>query len=122
MEQEIKNRKVNRGAKVVHVVDQKIIDQAKEEYGENRVKIIGLPLNDEFTEIQEVLASVPDRNVVSQVMLYADKNMKKSQEILVKNCLITHIKEVLADDSLFYTCAGELSKLIPIREGYVKNA
>ncbi|MEA4916546.1 hypothetical protein [Proteiniphilum sp.] len=98
-----------------------MIMNAKNKYGENNVKYLDLPLNDESTDFKTVLAAVPTRNVMGQYRRYADTDPKKADEILVKNCLLSHKDEVLADDGLFYGALTGIGELIPIRKAIVKN-
>lgn len=88
----------------------------KKEYGD-KLKALLLPLDDYNSEYLEVLAIVPSRAIVSQVMKYLQSNPVKGQEILVKNCLLTSKEEVMNNDGLFFAAAGLISELMPIREG-----
>ncbi len=98
-----------------------MIAEAKAKYGENNVKILLLPLDDEGHETKGVLALVPSRSVVGQFRRWADTDPKKADEILVKNCLLSSKDEVLADDGLFYGALSGLAELIPVRKAIVKN-
>lgn len=98
-----------------------MIANAKAKYGEKKVKLIDLPVDDDATAYKTVLATVPTRAVIGQYMKYDSIDPKKAQEILVKNCLLSHKEEVLADDGLFYGLFGSLSELIPYRKGIIKN-
>lgn len=98
-----------------------MIAGAKTKYGENNVKYLELPLNDEGTEHKTVLACVPSRAVLGQYRRFADTDPKKADEILVKNCLLSHKDEVLADDGLFYGALTGIADLIPARKAIVKN-
>ena len=68
-----------------------------------------------------MVAVVPDRATMSQYMKYSDTNPKKAQEILIKQCVVTHLEEVLQDDALFMTAVSLVADLIPIRDGRVKK-
>ncbi|MEL3904447.1 MAG: hypothetical protein P1P63_04980 [Treponemataceae bacterium] len=98
-----------------------MIAGAKTKHGENNVKYLDLPLNDEGTEFKTVLACVPSRAVLGQYRRFADTDPKKADEILVKNCLLSHKDEVLADDGLFYGALTGIADLIPVRKAIVKN-
>jgi hypothetical protein len=98
-----------------------MIAEAKAKHGEDKVKIIALPVDDESSAYKEVLACVPSRNIVGQYRRFADTDPKKADEILVKNCLLSHKDEVLADDGLFYGALSGIADLIPVRKAIVKN-
>lgn len=98
-----------------------MIAEAKVKHGEDKVRILSLPLDDANTEYKEVLAVVPKRQVIGMYQRFADSDPNKAQEILVKNCLLSHKEEVLADDGLFFTALALIAKLIPVREGSIKN-
>lgn len=102
-------------------ITQEMVDQAKAKHGEGKVKCIMLPKDDDNNEFLNVLAIVPSRSVVGQYRRYADSDPKKADEILVKNCLLSHKDEVLADDGLFFGAVTGLAELIPVRQGIVKN-
>jgi hypothetical protein len=102
-------------------ITQEMIDEAKAKHGNDKVKFIDLPLDDESTAHKTVLATVPTRSTVGQYRRYADTEPKRADEILVKACLLSHKEEVLADDGLFYGALSGIAELIPVRKGIIKN-
>lgn len=98
-----------------------MIAEAKNKYGEDSVKFIDLPLNDDGSEYKTVLARVPSRAITGQYRRFAESDPNKADETLVKNCLLSHKEEVLADDGLFFGALSGIASLIPIRKGIVKN-
>ncbi|MDR1459154.1 MAG: hypothetical protein LBI60_02960 [Bacteroidales bacterium] len=117
MEKEVKETKEN----MPEGVSKEMIEQAKLKYGQDKVKFLELPKDDEGTEFLTVLATVPTRTVIGQFTRFMESDPKKAQEILVKYCLLSHKDVVLADDGLFYGAVSTLADLIPIRKGIVKN-
>lgn len=97
-------------------VKQEVKDRLKTEHGD-KLRSLLLPKDDYDTEYLEVLAIVPSRSIVGQFMKFVNADPKKAQEILVKNSLLTHKEEVLADDGLFSAAFGLITDLIPIRQG-----
>lgn len=97
-------------------VSKEIKEQFKKEHGD-KLKALQLPLDDYGTDELEVLAVVPTRKVVGQVLKFLKTDPNKGQEILVKNCLLTSKEEVLKDDALFYAASELLMELVPIRQG-----
>ena len=50
-----------------------------------------------------------------------DSDPKKADEILIKNCLLSHKEQVMADDELFTSTIATISDLIVVRKGILKN-
>lgn len=98
-----------------------MIAEAKKKHGEDKVKILAIPVDDDATAYKEVLAIVPTRRIIGMYQRFQDSDPAKAQEILVKNCLLSHKDEILADDGLFFGALTLLAKLIPVREGIIKN-
>lgn len=103
------------------VITSEMITAAKEKYGEDKVKIAELPLDDDGKNILEVLVRVPDRKIIGEFEKWADKNPDKSKEILVNACLLTFVEQVKSDDTLFFTAVNAIAELIPIRKAIIKN-
>lgn len=104
-------------AKETKTVSSEIIDRI----GQDNLRRIELPKDDNGDEILEVIVSVPDRRTMGQYLKYQNVNPAKAQEILVKGCLHTDKDEVLNDDALFLSCVSALAELIPIRETKIKK-
>jgi hypothetical protein len=102
-------------------ITKEMITEAKQKYGEGKVKLIELPKDDDGNETVTVLATVPSRSVLGQFQRFQTVDPKKADEIMVKNCLLSHKEIVLADDGLFYAALNALGELIPIRKGIIKN-
>lgn len=98
-----------------------MISAAKVKHGEDKVRLIELPVDEDSTSYKTVLACVPTRSVVGQYRRFADSDPKKADEILVKACLLSHKEEVMADDGLFYAALDGIATLIPVRKAIVKN-
>jgi hypothetical protein len=102
-------------------ITQEMIDAAKAKHGADKVKLVAIYKENSDDVDKTVLAVVPSRNIVGQFRRYADSDPRKADEILVKNCLLSHLEEVLADDGLFYGALSGIAELIPIRKAIVKN-
>ena len=98
-----------------------MVAEAKQKHGEDKIRLIEIPIDDEGSGYKTVLACVPSRTVVGQFRRWADTDPKKADEILVKACLLSHKEEVLADDGLFFGALSGIAELIPIRKAIVKN-
>lgn len=102
-------------------ITQEMIAEAKKKHGAEKIRLIDLPLDEAGTAYKTVLARVPDRPTVGQYRRFADADPKRADEILVKNSLLSHKEEVLADDGLFYGALEGIAQLIPVRKAIVKN-
>lgn len=89
--------------------------------GEKNLRRLELPTDDSGVNTLEVIVRVPDRRTLGQYLKFIQANPAKAQEILVKNCVLTHLEEILDDDGLFLTACSQLAELIPIREGIIKK-
>ena len=102
-------------------ITEAMVADAKVKHGEDKVKLIDLPIDEEASAYKTVLACVPSRTVVGQYRRWAETDPKKADEIIVKACLLSHKEEVLADDGLFYGALAGIAELIPVRKAIVKN-
>ena len=102
-------------------ITEAMVADAKVKHGEDKVKLIDLPIDEEASAYKTVLACVPSRTVVGQYRRWAETDPKKADEIIVKACLLSHKYEVLADDGLFYGALAGIAELIPVRKAIVKN-
>jgi hypothetical protein len=102
-------------------ITQEMIDSAKAKYGADKVKLVEI-LSENGSEVEKtVLVIVPSRSVVGHYRRYSETDPKKADEIMVKNCLLSHLDEVLADDKLFYGALAGVAELIPVRKAAIKN-
>ncbi|MGP1514460.1 MAG: hypothetical protein ACTTJH_00685 [Bacteroidales bacterium] len=102
-------------------VTQEMIKAWQERYGENKVKIAQLPMDDDGKAYKKVIIRVPDRKVMSEFEKWMDKNPDKAKEIMINACLLSGKDEVKADDGLFFGAADAIAQLIPVRVAIVKN-
>lgn len=92
----------------------------KEKYGEKAIKIVSL-YRDGTMEPFDFMARRPDRKITSEYMKHVDKNFEKATNILITNCCLTKADEIKGDDELFYSAGTQLSDLLPIGRGEIKN-
>lgn len=102
-------------------ITEAMISDAKTKHGANKVRILSIPVDDDATAYKDVLAIIPTRRIIGMYQRFQDSDPLKAQEILVKNCLLSHKDEIMADDGLFFGALNLLAKLIPVREGIIKN-
>lgn len=111
----------NKEVKLPEGVSAEMIKAWKERYGENKVKIASLPMDDDGKAYKDVVVRVPDRKVMSEFEKWLDKNPDKAKEIMINACLLSNKDEVKADDGLFFGCADAIAQLMPIRTAIIKN-
>lgn len=97
------------------------ITAAKEKYGEDKVKVADLPLDDNNEQFLPVLMTVPTRKTLGEFEKWSASQPDKAKEILLNACLLTSKDEVKSDDALFLTAVNAIADLIPIRKAIVKN-
>lgn len=102
-------------------ITEEMVAQAKEKYGDKKVKIAELPKDDNGDEFLSVLVRVPDRKTLDEFEKWMDKSPGKAKEILLNACLLSHKDEVKADDGLFLSAVEAIAQLIPIRKAVIKN-
>lgn len=102
-------------------ITKEMVSAAKVKYGADKVKYIDI-LKENSDDVEKtVLACVPSRNIIGQYRRFCDTDPKKADEILVKNCLLSHKEEIIASDPLFYGAVNGLAEMIPMRRAIVKN-
>lgn len=99
-------------------ITQEMINAAKAKGHD--VKLAEVPVDD-YGATRTFLVCVPSRTVLGQFRRWMDTDPKKADDILVKNCLLSHKDEVLANDELFTGVMATLSDLIVVRKGIIKN-
>lgn len=102
-------------------VTEEDIKAFKEKYGQNKVMLASLPLDDDGNDYLDVIVTVPTRKVISEFEKWVDKNPDKAKEIMVNACLLTSKERVKADEGLFFGAFDAISKIMPVRAAIVKN-
>lgn len=118
-----KNEKTVQQVKLPEGVTAEMITAWKERYGEDKVKIATLLLDDEVNtdNTLDVIVRVPGRKELNEFEKHVDREPDKAKAILVNSCLLSHKEEVKANDMLFLNAYGAISQLIPIRKAIIKN-
>ena len=93
----------------------------KEKHGENKVKTIKLFTDEKETEQITAIGVVPGRRTLSMYEKFSDSDPGKAKDILISNCMLTHLEQIKASDYMFFSCVKALAQLIPIGEAEVGN-
>lgn len=115
------NEKKQTVAMLPQGITQEMITDFKERYGEDKIKIAELPMDDNGDSYKSVVAKVPSRKEVGEFEKWVDKNPDKAKEILINSCILTSKEEVKANDGLFLAAFDAIVSLIPIRKAILKN-
>lgn len=92
----------------------------KEKHGQDKIHLAEL-YNGEDKDPFLLIVKTPNRVSHHQFEKWAESNPLKAKEILVKDCLLTSIEEVMADDTLFLSAFGAVSQLLPRGAAAIKN-
>ncbi len=93
----------------------------KERYGEKKVKIATLPLDDDNEETMDIIVRVPDRKTMGEFEKWIDRSPNKAKEILINACVLTDKEKIKGNDDAFFAAFDAISELIPIRKATLKN-
>lgn len=64
----------------------------------------------------ETLVRSPDRQVISEAEKFETTNPGKAKEIYVRNCVLSDVEKVMADDNLFYQAYFAITDLLPFQK------
>lgn len=68
----------------------------------------------------EVLVKSPNRHIISESEKWENTNPGKAKEIYVRNCVLTDVEQVMADDNLFYQAYFAIIDLLPFQKPDVR--
>lgn len=109
------------GQKLPDGVTEDMINAWKNRYGQDKIKLGEIPMDEERTQFLAVIGRVPCRKSMGEFEKWMDKDPNKSKEILINSCLLTEKEKVKAEDFLFFGAFDFLSQLIPVGKATVKN-
>ncbi len=98
-----------------------MIEAWKKRYGNEKVKLAEIPLDEDRSQFMAVICRVPDRKVMGEFEKWMDKDPNKSKEILINTCLLTEKEKVKEVDFLFYGACDAITQLIPVAKSTIKN-
>lgn len=113
--------KNNKKVKLPNGVTPEQIAAWKERYGERKVKMAVLPLDDDGDETMEIIVRVPDRKTMGEFEKWIDKSPNKAKEILINACVLSSKDVVKSNDDAFMAAFDAVAELIPIRKAILKN-
>jgi len=93
----------------------------KERYGQKKVMVASLPLDDDGEDFMEVVVRVPDRKTLGEFEKWIDKNPDKAKEVMINACVLSNKEAVKASDDAFFAAFDAVASLIPVRKAILKN-
>lgn len=82
---------------------------------------VKLKAKDEKSVALEVLVRSPNRQVISEADKFESTNPGRAKEVYVRNCVLTDLEAVVADDNLFYQAYFAIIDLLPFQKPDVER-
>ncbi|PCH69394.1 MAG: hypothetical protein COC06_07555 [Bacteroidales bacterium] len=93
----------------------------QERYGQKKVQIATLPLDDDGDKTMDIIVRVPDRKTVGEFEKWIDKNPDKAKEVMINACVLFGKEAAKLTDDGFFAAFDAVASLIPIRKAILKN-
>jgi hypothetical protein len=103
-------------------VTQLQINHWKNQYGEDNVKVITIPLDDKGQKNAVGYFRKPDMNVMMAAGSIIDSNPLKAGLVFVDNCFLGGDPDFKTNDEVRVSAINLLNKWFKIRVGTIKNA
>lgn len=97
-----------------------LIEKKKAENPGCKLAKVALKAEDEKSTALEVLVKSPDRKIISEADKWETANPGKAKEIYVRNCVLTDVDAVMADDNLFYQAYFAVIDMLPFQKPVVE--
>lgn len=101
-------------------IKKELIEQKKAEFPGYKIVQVDYKGEDEKSIVLTGLVRSPDRRIISEADKYENTNPGKAKEIYVRNCVMTDVEAVMADDNLFYQAYFAIMDLLPFQKPDVR--
>lgn len=101
-------------------ITKQLIEEQKSKYPDCKIAKVTYKGDDEKNVVLEGLVRSPNRQVISEADKFETANPGKAKEIYVRNCVLTDVEKVLADDNLFYQAYIAILDLLPFQKPEVE--
>ena len=101
-------------------ITKELIERKKAENPGCKLAKVVLKADDGKTVALEVLVKSPERKIISEADKWETTNPGKAKEIYVRNCVLTDVDAVMADDNLFYQAYFAVVDLLPFQKPEVE--
>lgn len=102
-------------------IKKELIEQKKAEFPGCKIVQVDYKGEDEKSIVLTGLVRSPNRQVISEADKYETTNPGKAKEIYVRNCVLTDVEAVMADDNLFYQAYFAIVDLLPFQKPDVRR-
>lgn len=96
-------------------------EAVKARFPKERVFMLKVPKNDEYTEFAYGFIKYPSRIDVSLCMTMKDTDPLRGKEIVLRNSWLEGDMEILEDTELFLSATTVLDEIINVRQAIVKK-
>lgn len=97
-------------------ITKELIEKVKAENAGHKIAKVALKAENEKDVALTVLVKSPGRPEISEAEKWETTNPGKAKEIYVRNCLLTNVDEVIANDNLFYQAYFAIIDLLPFQK------
>lgn len=101
-------------------ITKQLIEEQKAKYPGCKIAKVIYKGDDEKSVVLEGLVRSPNRQVISEADKFDATNPGRAKEIYVRNCVLTDVEKVLADDNLFYQAYIAIIDLLPFQKPEVE--
>ncbi|WP_455592927.1 hypothetical protein [Bacteroides sp.] len=102
-------------------ITKELIEQKKSENPGCAIALVKMKDKEGKTVALETLIKSPSRHVISEADKWESTNPGKAKEIYVRNCVLTDVEQVMADDNLFYQAYFAVIDLLPFQKPDVQT-
>lgn len=102
-------------------ITKELIEKAKKENPGCKIARVSMKDSEGKTVVLETLVKSPSRHIISEADKWESTNPGKAKEIYVRNCVLTDVEKVMADDNLFYQAYFAIIDLLPFQKPDVET-
>lgn len=101
-------------------ITKQLIEEAKAKHPGCKIAKVTYKGDDEKSIVLEGLVRSPNRQVISEADKFDATNPGRAKDVYVRNCVLTDVEKVLADDNLFYQAYFAIVDLLPFQKPEVE--
>ena len=102
-------------------ITKEFIKEQKEKFPNCDLSKVCLKSKDGKETVLITVVRSPDRKVIGEAEKYEMNNPGKAKEIYVRNCTLTDVERIMADDNLFYQAYFAITELLPFQKPDIEN-
>lgn len=97
-------------------ITKELIEKVKKENPGSKIVLVKMKDSEGQEAALQVLAKSPGRQIISEADKWESTNPGKAREVYVRNCVLTDVEQVMADDNLFYQAYFAIVDLLPFQK------